>query len=1364
MNKTRAPLLFSRIECPVALDAFEGFDALVNRGKRQKPWVVPCVLCPYGGVSGAANSYEPVTSENNFLPCPLQFMEELFGIVGGSEVSSVNLHNILYSEKKGAFGTLSNLQTRLIFISLPTSNSLYGVEPLIILSNVFEVEHYCSLSPFLCEALDCYLPMLFVSTLNDRLSGYIMLSKGPHISIEAPSLVPRILRIPEREFAEWPDAVRTMSIKIAEELFLAMYNPFIPASMVRQSVNEQFSSYRLGLAQHYANSIDEGITMFWSAWEEDDRFRSQIIDRFHEEGLESTLDTSRFSRVASMTDATDLRLELPMLVVSPSTAEEVSKIVRLANEMQFALIPRGGGSGMTGGAVPARKRTVVMSLTKMTTIGPIDTEQKTMTVQAGVITSRAIDAAKEKGLFFSVDPASKMASSIGGNIAENAGGPVCFEYGTTIDNLLSFKMVTPTGEIIVVSRKDHPGHKIMPEDEAIFEVRDISDGLRSVIRLKGTELRKEGLGKDVTNKALNGLPGVQKEGTDGIILEATFMLHDIPDHFKVVVIEFFGRSMENSMLVIKDIVSLRDTIRENGDLVKITALEEFGMKYVQVIGYQKKSKIHEGDPISVLILQLESDDMDALEDAVRSITYNCALYDSVATFVAKDETEAELFWEDRHKFSAIAKRTSGFKINEDIVIPVEAIPTYAAFLEALNVEYMARAYRWALKKASNLHPALDEDPLVMEELSYVMRVINKEIPFEELSEQELELHAIYGLGTLAKNHPTVAKELLGIEKRMQEARITVASHMHAGDGNWHVNIPVNSNDPMMLRNAEIVAGKVMAKAQELGGEVTGEHGVGITKISFLSDEKMAAFKEYKELVDPRNIMNPAKLTQRQLPVMPFTFSFNHLIEDIRQSGLQDKERLISLLANVQVCTRCGKCKFHCVMYFPEQNMRYQPRNKNMVLGALIEAIYYTQVHTGKADMILLSELNQMVEHCTGCGKCESVCPLKIASAEVALDLRGYLETEGATGHRLKAKALKFVEKAPERRLPLMGKMASFGQGMQNKILHVVPQGLRKQFYNPLFSGFGPKPHYRNMYEVLHLDRGSYFVPEGKVRGTVLYFVGCGGGIFFREVGIAGLALLLNAGYGVVLPKRPQCCGYPLLAAGDQEGFATNQDRNIVLLRELAESVAALGAPITEVLTACGSCLDGMERHFIGHVLKHNGNDAVRLDDLGNFLFPLIKGSLPGYTKSDHIIFQSPCHAQIPHEKASVSGQKYAKKIADTLGATVKLSPGCCGESGLGAMSSPAIYNIIRDKKSLQLEQDIEAMGEKSKVLVSCPSCKMGLSRIFMNKGEKREVAHLTEFFAEDIFGKNWLQRCTKALAHAQVRDGVRKIDMTTLRQ
>ena len=112
--------------------------------------------------------------------------------------------------------------------------------------------------------------------------------------------------------------------------------------------------------------------------------------------------------------------------------------------MKFAIIPRGGASGLTGGAVPARKRTVMVSTTRLTAKS-VNKAARTMTCQAGVITQDAIDFAASKGLLFTVDPASKTASTIGGNVSENSGGPFCFEYGTTIDNLLSWSMVTPHG-------------------------------------------------------------------------------------------------------------------------------------------------------------------------------------------------------------------------------------------------------------------------------------------------------------------------------------------------------------------------------------------------------------------------------------------------------------------------------------------------------------------------------------------------------------------------------------------------------------------------------------------------------------------------------------------------------------------------------------------------------------------------------------------------------------------------------------------------------------------------------------------------------------------------------------------------------
>lgn len=1162
--------------------------------------------------------------------------------------------------------------------------------------------------------------------------------KGPHISIDTESLVNRVLRINAEEFTEWPEAVRELCKELAGELFLVCYNPFIDPAIVRDSVAARFEQSRLALSHHYATTIGEGLTMFWSAYDSDTAFRKEIISRLEAILPKDRIDTSPLSRVESATDATDLRMELPLLVITPTTAEEVSAVVRLANEIPFALVPRGGASGLTGGAVPARKRSVVLSLTRLNTIREVNLQERSLTAEAGVITNDALEAAAAEGLLFSVDPASKTASTIGGNIAENSGGPLCFEYGTTIDNLLSFRMVTPTGEIIDIVRMNHPRHKIMAEETAVFEVRDISGGVRKVVALKGNELRAPGLGKDVTNKALGGLPGVQKEGVDGIVIEAKFILHTRLKHTRVMVLEFFGRSMVHAMQVIKKVVALRDAGRRQGDLVKITALEEFGNKYVQAIEYKKKSSRYEGDPISVLILQLESNEETALEDAVRGIVRICQDHEQVDVFTASNAREAEIFWEDRHRLSAIAKRTSGFKINEDVVIPIDAVPDFALFLEQLNLECAARAYRTALQ-AVGLLPGLPEEVKELNrEFMFASRVLKGEIPAGELSDQELELRAVLFLKVLGERFPHLARKIKEIEGYMLASRVMVATHMHAGDGNCHVNLPVNSNDPEMLRQAEHAAHRVMRKAQEIGGEVSGEHGIGITKISFLSREKMDAIKEVKRLSDPRNILNPAKLTQRELPVRPFTFSFNRLIKDIDQSGIDDKERLVSLLANVQICTRCGKCKQVCAMHCPESSLLYQPRTKNLVLGSLIEALYYSRINTGLTSPALIRELRNIMEHCTACGRCTAVCPVKIKSADVALTSRVIAEREHQGGHPIKTRVLSFVARDVAHRAPRAAKMASTGQRFANKMLPGAPKLWRKRFANPLFSGPGPRPRYRNLMETARLDKGNILLPAGKIHSVALYFPGCGAGLFFRNIGLGGIFLLLKAGVAVVMPDEHLCCGYPLLTAGLHDACEENRQRNRKALAALVQTAAEAGYAPSHLLTSCGSCRDSLERTLPqGLAAPDKEEQSLAHEDLIQFLLP----RLPRLAvQAPYLIYHTPCHAEWTGVNKAKAPRGYARALEEMTGVPVRISPGCCAESGLGAISSPEVYNPLRARKAARLATDLRALdaalqetgghANAAPVIVGCPSCRMGIRRMLLQMKDARPVLHSLEFLAE----------------------------------
>lgn len=1176
--------------------------------------------------------------------------------------------------------------------------------------------------------------------------------KGPHISLAPERLVKRVLGLPLEEFQTWPEYLQQLALNLAEELFIIRYNPFIPAKAVRQSVNTRLQAERAALSPEYFRELSACLDRFWENYEADQKFKTKLISR-----LEAFLDkeqivSSSNNLIECSTDATDLRMELPALVVFPENTQQIQNIIRLANEMGFPVVPRGGGSGITGGAVPAKPRTVILSLARLKEIIDIDTEHKTITLQAGVITLNAIKAAADKGTLFTVDPASKAASSIGGNVSENAGGPFAFEYGTTLDNLLSYRMVMPTGDIIDIHRVDHPRHKIMPEETAEFEILDEYGTRKDLVSLKGDEIRGAGLGKDVTNKFLGGLPGVQKEGVDGIITEATFTLYDQMPHSRVLCLEFYGNSMRNAMFVIKSIIALRDEIRTQGDLVKISALEEFGIKYVQAIEYVKKSQQFDGIPISVLIVQLDSKDEDALDASVRRITEICDAYDNVDSFVAKDEREAEHFWHDRHQLSAISKRTSGFKLNEDIVIPTDVIPEFADYLEEQNLYYLALAYREALQQVQMLPGIEVDDEFIRMEMDVATSIIRGKTTKEDIAEQQLELQTSFFFQHLKSKYHKQHDELTRIFENLQSTRVVIANHMHAGDGNCHVNLPVNSNDAHMLHLAEEAVEKLFVKVLELKGQVSGEHGIGITKIGFLAEEKIAALRTYKKRVDPNNIFNPGKLTQRDLVVVPYTFSFNRLIKDINKTALPGKESLINLLLNVQTCTRCGKCKQVCPMYLPQKGLLYHPRNKNITLGALVEAIYYSQLQRGEPDPKLLQELHKILEHCTACGKCYAICPVKIRTQDVTLQMRSYLEEKGAGGHPFKNRVLNLLSQDPQTMLPRMAKVAGIGQELGNKAASLLPSTWRQRLENPLLRGQGPSTQFKNLKQSLNLSKGNILVPENaRNKQAVLYFPGCGASLFYRSIGMASVRLLLDAGVSVILPPDHLCCGYPLLASGCRDQYERMGLQNQKVLEGLIQQAEAAGLVVKHVLTSCGTCREGIKDYR----LKSLETRQIEYMDVVQYI---MQHAPAGFGKGpDKLLYHAACH----HEWTGVPPLKaadiYAKELGKLVDSKVSISPYCCGESGLGALTSPKIYNRLRNRKKEQLGKDLNGYPSEQPIVVGCPSCKIGVSRSLLEMGAKREVLHTLEFLARQRHGQNWRQEFSKQLNKSKVKDGIQTV-------
>jgi FAD/FMN-containing dehydrogenase len=308
------------------------------------------------------------------------------------------------------------------------------------------------------------------------------------------------------------------------------------------------------------------------------------------------------SRVSHVTDATDWRVEYPFVVLTPDTEAEMAELVRGCFELGLTIVPRGGGTGYTGGAIPLTWKSAVINTEKLEAMTEVEfvavpghaEPLPTIWTEAGVVTQRVADAAERAGHVFAVDPTSAEASCVGGNIAMNAGGKKAVLWGTALDNLVSWRMVTPQAQWLEVTRLDHNRGKIHDAEVATFELKYFEANGKTPVRteqlvIPGSTFRKEGLGKDVTDKFLAGLPGIQKEGCDGLITSARWLVHRMPEHVRTVCLEFFGNPKDcvPSIVDIKDFM-FAEMKRPGGAI--LAGLEHLDDRYLKAVGYATKSK------------------------------------------------------------------------------------------------------------------------------------------------------------------------------------------------------------------------------------------------------------------------------------------------------------------------------------------------------------------------------------------------------------------------------------------------------------------------------------------------------------------------------------------------------------------------------------------------------------------------------------------------------------------------------------------------------------------------------------------------------------------------------------------------------
>ncbi|UCH53370.1 MAG: DUF3683 domain-containing protein [Pseudomonadota bacterium] len=1232
-----------------------------------------------------------------------------------------------------------------------------------------------------------------------------------------------------------------MLFEVLGDIWVVNRNPFLQDDLLdnrrRRALLVEALHHRLNqivaraqnnpLALKLAARAREAVAQFEAWFPKQEELRRRVRRRLAHVTRRDNVDFSGIARVSHVTEDSDWRVEFPLVVVSPESEHEVADIVAACIELGLSIIPRGGGTGYTGSAIPLRADTVVINTEKLEALSAVerrplpgvDGEVTTIRAEAGVVTRRVSKSAAAAGCAFAVDPTSQDASCIGGNIAMNAGGKKAVLWGTTLDNLASWRMVTPDADWLEVERLDHNLGKIHEQETVRFRVtrytRDRRPlGAPEVLTIPGASLRKHGLGKDVTDKYLGGLPGIQKEGCDGIITSACFVLHRMPAHVRTVCLEFFGADLHEAVPAIVESKRYVDGLTD----VQLAGMEHLDERYVRAVKYSPKSTRAEL-PKMVLLIDLVGDN-EAAVAAAASAVVRLANAREAEGFIAVSPEARKRFWADRARTAAIAAHTNAFKVNEDVVIPLERLPEYNDGIERMNIEmstrnkiamvdavldYLASDMPERHQVVAGQAPEDNADPEAEATFESKRAAARSQLQFIRarwtaiLEQMDAEAARFLDLlddaaRTRAKPGDTLfrllqrralrisyrqsverplkeifwGEEFAGVRARLdtiharhRASRLFVATHMHAGDGNVHTNIPVNSNDYAMLNEANRLVDRVMDLARSLGGVISGEHGIGVTKMKYLDPDIVRAFAEYKQKVDPKDVFNPGKLRIGAGLDDAYTPSLR-LVE--QEALILEASELGELNNLVKNCLRCGKCKPECNTHIPRANLLYSPRNKILATGLIIEAFLYEEQTRRGVSVRHFDEMNDVADHCTVCHKCLKPCPVDIDFGDVSIRMRTVLRAHGrkriALGTRVSMAFLNVTDPAV---IKLMRQtLVGWGYPMQ-RLAHRLAKAAQLVGGKRAPRATGGRP--KAVAQAIHFMRKPlpYAMPSRTTRAllgvedermipilrdpakvtedsdAVFYFPGCGSERLFSQVGLATLAMLYDLGAQTVLPPGYLCCGYPQLSGGDAAKGKTISVNNQVLFHRVANTLNYLD--IKTVLVSCGTCIDQLMHYQFNKIFP-----GSRLMDIHEYLME--KGVRLNGADRTKYLYHDPCHT--PMKLYSPT------KVAATLmGAEVVLSDRCCGEAGTLAVARPDIATQVRFRKQQELQQGVErltgstrAVNGDVKLLTSCPACQQGLARYAPDTG--LQANYIVVELANHLLGAGWQEKFVAAAQHGGI--------------
>jgi len=342
----------------------------------------------------------------------------------------------------------------------------------------------------------------------------------------------------------------------------------------------------------------------------------------------------------------------PDVVVFPRTTAQVAQIVRLVNEYGVPFLPRGAGTGLSGGAL-AVEGGIVVELQRMNRIISIDVENRIAVVQPGVVNLHISQAAAPYGLYYAPDPSSQMSCSIGGNVAENSGGPHCLKYGMTTNHILAIEAVTSKGEIV---RFGNPAG--------------------------------EPIGMDLVGVI------VGSEGTFAIVTEITIRLLPKPQSVKTLLAAF--HSVEECSQTVSDVIAAG---------IVPSALEFVDAKTIEAVEASVYRAGYPLDAVAALLIEVDGF-REGLEETSNAIVEICRRNRAYDVRVAKDDEERAKLWLGRKGAFGAMGRLAPDMITMDAVIPRTRLPEVLVAIDRMSERYGLGVANVFHAGDGNLHPLI----------------------------------------------------------------------------------------------------------------------------------------------------------------------------------------------------------------------------------------------------------------------------------------------------------------------------------------------------------------------------------------------------------------------------------------------------------------------------------------------------------------------------------------------------------------------------------------------------------------------------------------------------------------------------------